>query len=149
MAVQYNYTHAAKRLMSDADTLWSGGTRETAAHLAGLSAECALKSVLIGLGLAAAGPDGQINNTDKKKNEKQRVHINKLFEEFQAQLQGRSGAAYLAMLPTTLPPFHDWLVDHRYVADQQLLPVAFERWMSAARDISKLLTEAERNGEAQ
>ena len=56
---------------SDADERWNRGARETAAHLAGLSAECALKSMLIGLGIVAVGPDGHIK--------KLFIHIDKLF----------------------------------------------------------------------
>src|SRR5438445_3524577 len=123
MSVQYSYTHAAKRLISDAVGLWMGGSRETAVHLAGLSAECALKSVLVGLGLVPAGTDGQIANRSPL-----RLHINQLFGQFQTILQGHRGAAYAALLPTPVPqPFHDWLVDHRYVADRQLSLHAFER----------------------
>ncbi|HEY0484435.1 MAG TPA: hypothetical protein VGD37_43240 [Kofleriaceae bacterium] len=122
MSVQYSYTHAAKRLMSDAVALWVEGARETAAHLAGLSAECALKSVLVGLGHVPVGADGQIANRAL------RLHIDKLFGQFQTLLQGRQGAAYAALLPTPVPqPFHDWLVDHRYVADGQFSSQAFER----------------------
>jgi hypothetical protein len=144
MSAQYSYTHAAKRLLSDAVALWAGGSRETATHLAGLSAECALKSVLVGLKLVTAGADGQIPRGSTTT--PVRVHIDKLFGQFQVALQGHQGAAYAALLPASVPqqPFHDWLVDHRYVADQQLSSQAFERWMWAAIVISKILDEAER-----
>jgi hypothetical protein len=140
MSVQYSYTHAARRLMADAVALWAGGARENAAHLAGLSAECALKSVLVGLRLVPVGTDGQIPRAAKP-----RTHIDKLFGQFQTMLQGHQGAAYAARLPVPVPqPFHDWMVDHRYVADGQFSPDALERWMWAAIVISKILNEAER-----
>jgi hypothetical protein len=139
MPFQYSYTHAAKRLLSDAVSLWVVGAQETAVHLAGLSAECALKSVLVGLGLVPVGIDGQIPNHPL------RLHIHKLFGQFQTLLQGRQGAAYAALLPTPVPqPFHDWLVDHRYIANGQLSSPAIERWMWAAIVVSKILSEAER-----
>jgi hypothetical protein len=95
--------------------------------------------VLVGLGLVPVGPDGQIVTRPL------RLHIDKLFGQFQTLLQGHQGAAYAALLPTPVPqPFHDWLVDHRYVADRQFLPHTFERWMWAAIVISKILSEAER-----
>jgi hypothetical protein len=73
-----------------------------------------------------------------------------LFSEFATQLQGRSGVAYGALLPTPhAPPFHDWMVDHRYVSDAQLADETLERWMWAAIAISKLLAVAIDNGEAQ
>src|SRR5260221_30520 len=86
MSVQYNYTHAATRLLSDAVALWPTGSREVAAHLAGLSAECVLKSVLVGTRLVAPDIDGQIPRASR--NRRVRVHIDQLFGEFQAQLSG-------------------------------------------------------------
>jgi hypothetical protein len=148
MPVQYNYTHAATRLLADAMGLWARGSREVAVHLAGLSAECVLKSVLIGMGLVAAGLDGQIPGGPA--NRHLRVHIDKLFGEFQAQLKGRRGAVYAAMLPAALPPpFDGWLVDHRYVADAQLSSTELDRWMWAAVAVSKVLQEALLYSEAQ
>jgi hypothetical protein len=91
MPVQYNYTHAAKRLISDAVALWSCGARENAVHLAGLSAECALKSILIGLGIVPVGADGQVTN------KKYWIHIDKLFGEFQTSLQGHRGLVYASL----------------------------------------------------
>lgn len=148
MPVQYNYTHAATRLLSDAVTLWPRGSREVAAHLAGLSAECVLKSVLVGIGLVATDINGQIPRAPR--NRGIRVHIDQLFGEFRAQLAGRRGAVYAALLPATLPPaFDDWLVDYRYVAHAQLSNADLERWMWAAIAIAKILHEAVRCGEAQ
>ncbi|HEX2690620.1 MAG TPA: hypothetical protein VHN14_28585 [Kofleriaceae bacterium] len=95
--------------------------------------------MLVGLGLVLVGTDGQIANRSL------RLHIDKLFGQFQTLLQGHQGAAYAALLPASVPqPFHDWLVDHRYAADRQFSSHALERWMWAAIVISKILNEAER-----
>jgi len=143
---RYNYTHAARRLMADAVVLWIHGTQETAAHLAGLSAECALKSILVGLGVVEPGADGQLGLLNRPL----RTHIDRLWGEFQAQLQGRGGSAYLKLLPVGVPPpFDSWRVEHRYVAQRQLAPHDLERWMWVAIAISRVLEVAADQKEAQ
>jgi hypothetical protein len=143
MAVQYNYSDAARRLVNDAFALWTQGTHETATHLAGLSAECVLKSILAGLRHAPVTADGQLTKPWLR-------HIDKLWNEFQSALTGRSGAVYVGLLPATVPaPFHDWRVDYRYVAAAQLPPEDLERWMWTAIVLRELLNEATSRGEAQ
>jgi hypothetical protein len=139
----YNYTHAARRLVGDAFALWSHGTRESAAHLAGLAAECALKSILIGLGVIAPAADGQVPQA-------YRTHVDRAWGQFQMALQGRRGAAYLAMLPTSvMTAFDGWRVNHRYIAAGRLVPEDLERWMWAAISVSQVLDVAVNNTEAQ
>jgi hypothetical protein len=104
-----------------------------------------LKSILVGLELVEVDLQGQI-----ARNQPGRVHIDKLFGQFQAHLSGRRGATYAGLLPVYSPsPFHDWMVDHRYVADHQFSTEALKRWMWAALVVSKVLREAENNGDAQ
>jgi hypothetical protein len=143
MAVQYNYSHAARRSVADAFALWTQGAHETAAHLAGLSAECVLKSILVGLGHAPVAADGQLTRPWL-------LHIDKLWNQFQSNLTGRSGAVYVGLLPATVPaPFHDWRVEHRYIANAQLSHEDLERWMWTAIVLRELLNEAASRGEAQ
>lgn len=60
-SVQYNYTDSARRLLKGALACADGNASlETAGHLAGLSAECVLKSILIGLQIVQADSDGQL-----------------------------------------------------------------------------------------
>src|SRR5262249_45629854 len=139
----YNYTHSARRLLTDAFALWSHGTRESAAHLCGLAAECALKSILIGLGVVVPTADGQVPQG-------WRTHIDRAWGQFQMNLQGHRGAAYAALLPATVPPpFDGWLVNHRYIAMGQLAQDDLERWMWAAIAVSQVLDVAVGNTEAQ
>jgi hypothetical protein len=129
MSVSYHYTDSADRLLADAVQLWAHGSQESAAHLAGLSAECMLKSILVGLRVVTTGADGQIPRIPT--NKKVRVHIDLLWTEFLNSLGGRVGAAYLPLLPAS-NPFYDWLVDHRYIAANQLTSEQMLRWTWAA-----------------
>jgi hypothetical protein len=151
MPIQYSYTHAAQRLLADALALWAHGTPETASHLAGLSAECAMKSILVGLGLVAVTADGQLEIPRLAPvNRPWRVHIDKLWSEFQSRLTGPAGAVYVGLLPTGVPaPYDGWSVDHRYVASAQLAAVDLERWMWAAIALRWVLHEAASRGEVQ
>jgi hypothetical protein len=139
----YNYTHSSRRLLGDAFSLWTHGTRESAAHLAGLAAECALKSILVGLGVIAPAGDGQVPQA-------YRTHVDRAWGQFQMALQGHRGAAYIALLPTSVPPpFDGWQVNHRYIAAGRLVQEDLERWMWAAIAVSQVLNVAVNNTEAQ
>lgn len=142
--IVYSYTDAARRLLADANTCEKGGgSLETTSHLAGLSAECVLKSILVGLKLVTPGPDGQLRG-------KARVHINALWAEFQSLVSGHAGATYLSLLPTSVPPpFDQWLIDHRYAAAGQLDPQSLRAWLEAANLLADVLNEAVRRKEAQ
>jgi hypothetical protein len=151
MPIQYSYTDAAKRLVADAVVLWAQGTRETASHLAGLSAECALKSILVGLRVVAVRTDGQLEKPKlAPANQPFRVHIDKLWAELLSHLKGRTGAAYVNLLPGEVPgPYDGWSVDHRYVASTQLREEDLERWTWAAIVLRDVLQVAVGRGEAQ
>ena len=140
MTVRYSYSNAARRLVRDSWTLWEHRSPETATHLAGLSAECALKSILAGLGVLTLGPDGQL---DDWKNwgvhiREDKARKTQLWSEFHAALSGHAGRAFVALVPPATPaPFDGWRVSHRYVADRQLQPEDMEQWMWAAIAIGK------------
>jgi hypothetical protein len=146
MPIRYSYTQAARRLLNDAEILWNaaGGTRETSAHLAGLSAECVLKSILIGLGIAVTLTDGQLRDRGLRRH----INASDLWSEFQSALSGRDGAAYQALLPAQ-STFSGWGVDHRYVASQHLPAADLERWYDAAVMMGKVLDCAAERGHAQ
>jgi hypothetical protein len=62
--------------------------------------------------------------------------------KFSNILSGHAGAAYVRLLPADplLPaqnPFDDWLVDHRYVAANQLHDEQMLRWTWAAIALSE------------
>ena len=145
MPVRYSYSNAARRLLRASFRLWEHQSPETATHLAGLSAECALKSILAGLGVITLGPDGQLGDWKKWG-----VHIREekstktpLWSEFHAALSGHTGRAFVALAPPATPaPFDGWRASHRYVADRQLQQEEMDQWMWAAIAIGKAHEQA-------
>lgn len=82
-----DYRDAAERHWEDASYLSADKRFANADHLYGLSAECALKAVMQGLGMPLR-PDGV--PMDKQN----RIHINLLWDEFSTFAQSRNGARY-------------------------------------------------------
>lgn len=154
MPILQSFTHSAERLLEDALALWMQGRQETATHLAGLSAECALKSIFVGLGVVSVDHLGEIPKTPANKTK--RVHIDRLWGEFRAALSGHAGAAYVALLPPDVvrngareAPFHGWRVEHRYVAHAQLSADDLEQWMWTAIAVKSVLETAKLAGDVQ
>lgn len=105
LGVATNFFQAARRNHHDAELLHQAGRLGGASHLYGLAAECDLKAILVGLGVIT-NPD----NPDRP----YRQHINELWTEFDAHLQGRGAQRY--SLPTGTP-FAGWHVKQRYHDD--------------------------------
>ncbi|MBI4705858.1 MAG: hypothetical protein HY744_32600 [Deltaproteobacteria bacterium] len=137
-----NFTESALRHFQDAGRLWDSARVHNADHLAGLCAECALKSILIGLGHVALEPTGRLVPRETQ------VHIDKLWAQFPAYLVGPRGARYLAGLPER-NPFSDWRVEQRYDADIDLDARQARRHIRAARGAMKALEQARHRGDAQ
>jgi hypothetical protein len=103
-----DFRDAAERHWEDANCLLADKRLANTDHLLGLSAECALKAVMFGLGMVLR-PDGAPQDRDHRK------HINDLWCEFAGFATGRGGARYAAMLSGTSNPFANWDVAHRYI----------------------------------
>jgi hypothetical protein len=109
--VPTNFTAAARWQKQDSERLRAQSSYAGADHLLGLSVECALKSVLIGLGVR---PDasGDIDKSQRRF----RKHMPELFDEFKTY----SGNPYVQELPPTMNPFEHWKIDDRYSACEHL-----------------------------
>ncbi|MDY7228640.1 hypothetical protein [Hyalangium rubrum] len=105
-----NFRKALDRHWTDADSLDRAKRLANADHLFGISAECALKAVMIALG-APTNSDGDLSNADHQK------HINTLWSNFRIFAQGPHGARYAAKLGS-INPFKDWHVIQRYFGDE-------------------------------
>ncbi len=102
-----DFCDAAYRHYTDAALLAEQKRVPNADHLYGLSAECSLKAVMVGLG--AASKDGDLQE------QPHRQHINKLWSEYQSFAKGRTASRYLTALgDLAAEPFQDWRVDQRY-----------------------------------
>lgn len=144
-----SYPESAKRHLRDAEYLWDthdAARLANASQLFGLSAECALKAVLVGLGVPTHPAHGGVANTQ------QYGHFHKgLWQQFAAYAGGQLGGKYLAVVqPTTgaAAPFANWSVDDRYAPDAWLAArnpeVANHR--ASARDCVALLELAQDDG---
>jgi hypothetical protein len=107
MTMTFDFGQAARCHWDDAVLLHEGARLRNADQLYGLSAECALKAILVDGGLAKTTSAGDIERSDAAK-----THISRLWGEFQARMERRS-----SRLPLGDNPFGDWEVAQRYAAD--------------------------------
>ncbi len=98
------FNEAALRHFQDAEVLSAHGSLENADQLFGLSAECAIKSVLVQLpGCCAAGVLSSVY----------REHINRLWDLASVQNIQRLFPSLVQVLKQA-NPFANWSIDHRY-----------------------------------
>lgn len=102
-----DFRDAAERHWDDAGCLFNDNRPANADHLFGLSAECALKAVMAGLGMA-------LRQDGAPQEQQHRVHINELWDEFVNFAQGRGGTRYVVAMTGVSNPFLDWDVSQRY-----------------------------------
>jgi len=132
------YRDAAERHWEDAETLLERERLANADHLFGLSAECALKAVMRGLGMRLR--DG------KPEKPEHRRHINKLWDEFLSFANGRNGARYAARIQSDANPFADWSTDQRYWPRSCFTRQHVGGHKSAAQNAMRMLEDAFRDG---
>ena len=143
-----SYPESAKRHLRDAEYLWDAHepTRlPNASQLFGFSAECALKAVLIGLGVRTNPAHGGV--ADRR----QYNHLPGLWQQFAAYAAGPLGGKYLAVLSPPaggVEPFVDWSVDDRYAPDAWLAAQnpSVTNHRTGARDCVALLELAQEDG---
>ena len=99
-----DYYDAAQRHIDDAHHLLALSRLPNADHLFGVSAECALKAIMLSLGMPMTGGRPQNKNHG---------HINVLWDEFISFANGRGGAKYATSLGTA-HTFCSWDVSQRY-----------------------------------
>lgn len=99
-----DYYDAAQRHWDDANHLLSNNRLPNADQLFGLSAECALKAIMLPMGMP-------MNNG--RPAEKKHGHINVLWDEFITFANGKGQAHYAAALGAS-NPFKCWKIDQRY-----------------------------------
>lgn len=135
-----DFRDAAERHWEDAGCLSADTRLANADHLYGLSAECALKAVMLSLGMSLR-PDGA--PADRQ----HRVHINQLWNEFVTFAHDRSGAHYAARMTGASNPFDDWDVNQRYHHRSSITREAAEKHQQAAMTVKQILETAVLNGD--
>ncbi len=135
-----DFRDAAQRHWEDAGCLLTDDRWANADHLFGLSAECALKAIMLALGMTLH-PDG------KPADRQHRVHINRLWNEFVSFANTRDGAHYASPLSAVPNPFMNWDVNQRYHHRTDVSPGIAEEHYQAARMVKQILDQAVLNGD--
>jgi hypothetical protein len=107
-----DFRDAAVRHFVDGDELTKSQRHANADQLYGLSAECSLKAVMVGLGMETTKKGSPQDRAHK-------VHMPELWMAFQSFAEGRLASRYLEPL-AHLNPFNDWGVEQRYCASTRI-----------------------------
>jgi hypothetical protein len=133
--------HAASRRHFEAAEMLDGNTAAAdAAHLYGLSAECGIKSVLLGTGVAQAAGDGDFPRGPL------RDHIGGLSQAMASISAGRVFPAYLAMIQPDIASFSSWDINDRYKNETMIALGDYPRWKQAAAKVNAMLALAASQG---
>lgn len=145
------YELAARRHMTDAESLFSTGRLANAGQLYGFVAECGLKALLLACGIlpdADGGIPGR-HPANPNKSHPLRQHMPSLTGRIATHGQlipdGQQATKYMATMPN-LGHFNDWSVDHRYWRDAALPLASVANWRSAAQEIAQMLDQAKQDG---
>lgn len=132
MPVPDDYANAADRYWLDANTLHKNGRLATSDHLFGVSAECALKAIMVALS------DGtQLPKCYWK-------HLPKIWDEFVAYIPSSGTHPYASML--TPNPFLGWDINDRYGHDGQFTTSRVGGHRIASLQANKVLEKARIDG---
>ncbi|MCP4695341.1 MAG: hypothetical protein GY862_00625 [Gammaproteobacteria bacterium] len=121
----------AMSLVGDSLGDYFGGSWGNADQLYGYAAECGLKAVMIGLNPSI------INASTGDLMREYRIHINKLWSEFNIFANKHNGAKYLNILPPDTNPFDNWNISQRYANSGDFTQAIVERHQSAASIVVK------------
>lgn len=132
MPVQEDFSNAADRYWSDANTLHQSGRFATADHLFGISAECALKAIILKLTGTSSLPG------------RYKIHLPKIWDEFIAYRPLTGIHPYAGMLGPNL--FSGWDVGDRYGHDSQFPAPRATSHRAASLQANKVLEQARLDG---
>lgn len=121
-----DYLASARRHCKDADALVQAAGKPNAGQLYGLSVECGLKALLLGMGVQS-GPDGTIAEGFRR-------HLPQLVNDMTTLPDGRPASALHAAVPH-LTKLHDWRIEHRYWRAKDLPLGSLPHWQAAAREM--------------
>ena len=134
-----DFRDAAERHWIDAGFLLDKNRMANTDHLLGMAAECALKAVMLALGMRLK-TDGSPEEAQHK------VHINLLWNEFVTFANNRGGAHYAGPLLGILNPFDTWNVSQRYYHQSLFLSGVVQQHQNAAEMTMRILQKAVLDG---
>jgi hypothetical protein len=131
MPMTENFSNAASRSWRDANFLLQDARLATADHLFGVSAECALKAVMVAL-------------SGTKLSHRYKIHLPKLWDEFIAYVPSSGTNAYASLLAAN--PFKSWDVSDRYGHDTAFTQTRVDSHRDAALQAQRVLEQARLDG---
>lgn len=135
-----DFRDAAERHWEDANHLLENTRLANADHLFGLSAECALKAVMLSLGMMLQADDAPANR-------QHRVHINQLWDGFITFVNDRNGTYYAVRMTGILNPFDNWDINQRYQHRSNITHIVAEKHQQGATLTKQILETAVLNGD--
>ena len=138
MLPETDFTDAHKRHWEDAELLFARDRWANADHLYGLSAECGLKAVMVGLGM-------RVDESGAPREREHRQHIPELWPVFEDFARKRSKGAYLTLLPNG-KPFACWSINGRYANRRHFQSANVAPHQSAAGQVRRVVERAEQDG---
>ena len=139
MPYQADFHDAHLRHWRDGELLLRCNRWANADQLYGLSAECGLKAVMLGLGMMPVTPHGVPTQREH------RQHVNLLWPEFRRFVRGRIGGRYLDLLPGG-NPFASWSIEDRYAHRWHFNCARVSPRRSAADGVRKMVRRTREDG---
>ena len=133
-----DFTDAHCRHLEDAELLFGEARWANADHLYGLSAECGLKAIMLGLGMSV-----DAEGTPCKQEHRQ--HMPGLVPVFRDFTHQRGGGAYLASLPGG-NPFSGWSIHDRYANRNRFDRADVAPHRNAADRVCRMVERAKQDG---
>lgn len=132
MPATEDFSNAASRYWCDANLLLQQARLATADHLFGVSAECALKAIMVAL-------SGTTNLPKRYK-----IHLPNIWDEFIAYTPSSGTNAYASLLAAN--PFASWDVSDRYGHDTEFTQARVNKHCEAALQAQRVLEQARLDG---
>ena len=133
-----DFHDAHLRHWEDGELLFKHDRWANADQLYGLSAECGLKAVMLGLGM----PVGRYGAPAQQKHKQ---HVNILWPTFRTFVSGRISIQYLNLLPPS-NPFTSWSIAARYATGHHFTSTGVNRHRMAACKVIRMVQQVKRDG---
>jgi len=126
-----DFKNAAKKHFKDAELLFGKERFDNADHLFGVSAECAIKALLIHFGVGTDRHTGDIHGY--------RQHVNELWPRASLYFSGRTGARFASYFSQPSRPFDNWRVKDRYEAEGAIRRETVDNHRKEAKRINSMM----------
>lgn len=129
MAFKVNMKASARRHLEAADKLKSSNRGDVAGYLYGISAECAIKAMMIDL---------RIKEKKDRRDDPYYLHFPALKTTLQDKLQGRLAAPLIKVL-SDRTFFANWSIEMRYSKGDEIKNTWIENWATQAKRTVSLI----------